>query len=483
MHELRSLTDLLSERVKTFHNNVLLVAVMLDAGPYSEQAESRLRARHAVLEGLSESGFVPVDGEHIGFVTAEWPPRTDNAPSPSPPAVACASSPPIERALLLPWEECEAIDEPQNVFPHDTKRVVVVWLPAVNFNPYPLRYFAALIDQLAPGEIRDKIDVTLIGPASSTGLQNMVREARWHMNCLSAPMQNVLDGVKIISPRATASDLTLLSAADVPPAYKTVETFLQEAIKRGPRGGLQFVRTIAPDNWVLHELIAELARREIYVVSQMTPDRRPIPPKLSHIVVLSEWDTPYGRSLGTTFAAEASGQTATDIFEHSEKPPARIHAYHYLRGIDGRLPGDKDNQREAEQKTQLGQNAVATEATEGLNQSDYLRRLARQMKEDNARWQREDGSGIRAVGLLGSDIYDKLMILRALRPHFPGTVFSPIIMTRILSAATIGMIHAIWSSPRLLAARCRKSTSSSGTSPFSRQQPDVYVCRYACRHH
>ena len=127
--------------------------------------------------------------------------------------------------------------------------------------------------------------------------------------------------------------------------------------------------------------------------------------------------------VGTTFAAEASGQTATDIFEHSEKPPARIHAYHYLRGIDGRLPGDKDNQREAEQKTQLGQNAVATEATEGLNQSDYLRRLARQMKEDNARWQREDGSGIRAVGLLGSDIYDKLMILRALRPHFPGTVF------------------------------------------------------------
>ena len=45
------------------------------------------------------------------------------------------------------------------------------------------------------------------------------------------------------------------------------------------------------------------------------------------------------------------------------------------------------------------------------------------MKEDNARWQREDGSGIRAIGLLGSDIYDKLMILRALRPQFPDAVF------------------------------------------------------------
>src|SRR5438876_10045315 len=103
-HDICALTDLLSQRATRFDGRVLLLGVMLDAGPYSEQAESRLRARQAVLEGLSESGFVPVDGEHIGFVTAEWPPRTDNAPSPSPPAVACASSPPIERALLLPWE-------------------------------------------------------------------------------------------------------------------------------------------------------------------------------------------------------------------------------------------------------------------------------------------------------------------------------------------------------------------------------------------
>ena len=103
-------------------------------------------------------------------------------------------------------------------------------------------------------------------------------------------------------------------------------------------------------------------------------------------------------------------------------------------------------------KTQLGQNTVAIEATEGLNQSDYLRRLARQMKEDNARWQREDGLGIRAIGLLGSDIYDKLMILRALRPQFPDAVFLPTTMTRILSAATIGTLHTIWSSPRRLAA-------------------------------
>jgi hypothetical protein len=419
-HDICALTDLLSQRVSTFHGHVLLLAVMLDAGPYSEQGESRLRARQAVLEGLSESGFIPVDGEHIGFVTATWPSSEANA-----------LSPPIPRALLVPWEECEAKDDSKNVFPRDIKRVVVVWLPAVNFNPYPLRSFAALIDQLAPAEIRDGIEVKLIGPANSTGLQSMVREAWWYplwllKNETSLAMQKALDGVSIISPRATASDVALLSAADVPsPSNNAVKTILEDFINRRRGDGLHFVRTIAPDDRVLRELIGELARREIYGVSQMTPDRRPIPPKLSHIVILTEWDTPYGRSLGTTFAAEASGQSGNDTAEAPDKRPTRIHSYHYLRGIDGRLPGDpgKDNQREQEQKPQLGQNTAAVETTEGLNQSDYLRRLGQQMKEDNVRWQLEDGSGIRAIGLLGSDIYDKLMILRALRPQFPGALF------------------------------------------------------------
>jgi hypothetical protein len=369
----------------------------------------------AVLEGLSESGFVPMDGEHIGFVTANWPLPETNTPSP-----------PIERALLLPWEECEAVDDPKNVFPTGTKRAVVVWLPAVSFDSNPLRCFAALISRLAPEEIRDQIDVKLIGPVNSTGLQSMLREAWWYplwpVNSeASSAMQKALDGVSIISPRATASNLELFSTAHVPmpSTDKPVATILEESTNRGACGGLHFVRTIAPDDRVLVKLIEELAQRGIAAVPRVDPKGYWIS-KPAHIVILSEWDTPYGRSLGKTFADQASGQNDT-----TENRNKWIRAFHYLRGIDGRLPGDsgKDNQREQEQKTQLGQNTVASEATEGLNQSDYLRRLARQLKDDNARWQRKHGSGIRAIGLLGSDIYDKLMILRALRPQFPDAVF------------------------------------------------------------
>jgi hypothetical protein len=171
-----------------------LLAVMLDSGPYSEQAESRLRARQAVLEGLTESGFVPRDGEHIGFVTSAWPLPDQPAPG---------DTDAKERPLLVPWEECEATDHPQRVFPRNTRRVVILWLPAVSFNREPLHCLAALIARLAPK--RDKIDVKLIGPANSTGLQNMIREAYEN-----PPTWDLVHGVSIISPRATASESTLL---------------------------------------------------------------------------------------------------------------------------------------------------------------------------------------------------------------------------------------------------------------------------------
>jgi hypothetical protein len=58
-HDLSNLVALLHSEARTIGGKILLLGVMIDAGPYSEQAEARLRARQAVLEGLSESGFIP----------------------------------------------------------------------------------------------------------------------------------------------------------------------------------------------------------------------------------------------------------------------------------------------------------------------------------------------------------------------------------------------------------------------------------------
>lgn len=446
-HEISALAELLKKRVRrlpkpddadkrpaeTPDKRILLLAVMLEAGPYSELAEARLRARRAVLEGLSESGFVPRDGEHIGYVTETWPP-----PDPDKPPIGSVmetelptepGKPPNNHTILIPWEECESVAKPKEVSPPDPRqsfrRIFILWLPAVNFSRDPLSRFAFLVQKLAPGDMRQSIEVKLLGPANSTGLRSMIREVRRSPEMRESDWdettRKALDGVTIVSPLATASDLTLLYQS----SRRSVETPVSvKELLENSVPGLRFVRTIAPDEIVLRELIAELARRNIPAVSPITRDHRFIS-KAAHIVILSEWDTPYGRSLGTTFEALVSAQSAIDIIEHPERRPPWVHSYHYLRGIDGQLPGDpvKDNQRASGQKNSSAQESVPVEATEGLNQSDYLRRLARQLKSDNVRWQREDGSGIRAIGLLGSDIYDKLMILRALRSQFPGVVF------------------------------------------------------------
>ena len=198
------------------------------------------------------------------------------------------------------------------------------------------------------------------------------------------------------------------------------------------------MRTIATDDRVLRKAIEELDLRRIHV-KKRTGENGPWESG-NHIVILTEWDTPYGRSLNTTFAAEAFDQTVNEIIErqpYSDQTFSadrkkrfsdlgkRVHSYRYLRGIDGQLPGDsgKDSSREQGQKDQSTRDTVAVEATEGLNQSDYLRRLARELKDADARWRQEDNQGICAIGLLGSDIYDKMMILRALRPEFPSAVF------------------------------------------------------------
>ena len=421
-HDINALARLLHEHANPIPNELkdvseqkplLLLAVMLEAGPYSEQGEARLRTRQAVLEGLSESGFVPKDAEHIGFVTTSWPPS----------GTMSGSSPTIERALLLPWEECDASEGTQG---SGIRQVFVLWLPAVSFTPDPLRRFAVIIHQLVNDDIRGKTDVKLIGPANSAGLMDMIREVRETHDVLNDATQKALDGVTIISPRATASDEALLydpssapSASDAPPSSlnESVKNLLEQRY-----GSLHFFRTIATDDTLMCKLIEELKLRRVRVDSKIQDASMA---NVDHVVILSEWDTPYGRSLSTTFAAKASHQSFSEITNNRKKWPFWIYSYRYLRGIDGQLPSEagKDSSREQPQKNQLGQETVAIEATEGLNQSDYLRRLARELKERNAYLQRTSSSGICAIGLLGSDVYDKLMILRALRPEFPDAVF------------------------------------------------------------
>jgi hypothetical protein len=410
-HSLSSLSTHIKEAAERTDDAVLLLPVMLESGPYLEQAESRLRARQAVLEALSESDFIPVDGEHIGFVfEREWGPIR-LIPSRAP--VAPSNAP-----LFFAWEECVRDTRADNATnatggENNFERIFVLWLPAARFNPYPLANLTALLR-----EIGEQFPARVIGPANSNGLQALFQE-------ILEPVPGfyygrTLDKVRFFSARATASDEWI--AGHPIEECRSLEDEIREGVtdNEWDRGNFEFRRTILTDDVVLKALVDELGLRHVHVGAWKT-DRQTWQDG-DHIVVLSEWDSAYGRALAETFQDEAEKTEPLDC------PPdrgPRIDAYRYMHGLDGRLPGDssKEESHDDSAKKQESSSSAPGEATEGSNQSDFLRRLAKTLRQQEQQWRNQGEGGIQAIGVLGSDIYDKLMVLRALRPAFPNAAF------------------------------------------------------------
>ena len=69
-------------------------------------------------------------------------------------------------------------------------------------------------------------------------------------------------------------------------------------------------------------------------------------------------------------------------------------------------------------------NSRRIERPDGKSQYDYLRRLEYRLREiDMGIRVNGNGQGIRAIGVLGSDVFDKLLVLRALKASFPNALF------------------------------------------------------------
>ncbi len=190
-----------------------------------------------------------------------------------------------------------------------------------------------------------------------------------------------------------------------------------------------FYRTIADDRAVLDALVRELDLRGIDMerAASETPH---------NVVFVSEWDSVYGRELARTFVESArryvNGQRSRNSCDNSESGdfnPSLI-VFNYLRGIDGGVPrrsstGKSAQASGAEQSTLAAKGharlALPQDPTyrrpEGTSQFDYLRRTAARLRALN------QVHRIEAVGVVGSDVYDKLLIFRALRPALPDALF------------------------------------------------------------
>jgi len=166
-------------------------------------------------------------------------------------------------------------------------------------------------------------------------------------------------------------------------------------------------RPIISDDRLIDALFDELSLR-IPALNTATQEEKDRP----RIVVVIERDTKYSHAI------KEGIETKFDC-------RARLEFCSYLRGLDGRsenAPSAADSVKSENQQT-AGDNGKSQgfgETSLGTSQFDYLRRLAVHLGEQtNSRKSR----AVSAVGILGSDIYDKMLVLQALQPELPGAIF------------------------------------------------------------
>jgi hypothetical protein len=128
---------------------------------------------------------------------------------------------------------------------------------------------------------------------------------------------------------------------------------------------------------------------------------------------------------------------APDCFPKDNSRKILVHRLTYMRGLDGQLPGTqetgdrKDSKGDGEANKQASLTDVFKtkpgvkdeDRPNGQGQQDYLRRLADRLRTFDETLHRQNEGGISAIGILGSDVFDKLLVLRALQPKFPAAVF------------------------------------------------------------
>lgn len=389
---------------------VEVLAAMLPGGPYSDNLETRRRVRYAVLAGLNASRLAPIDAEHLAYF---FPKGAATSDGDMPGIVPYEWFEPAPGARARPGDQTQPL-------------VLVLWLDSDVFGGRPLARMSALAGVFDPLPLSWRV----LGPGGSDGLRDMVEEVR--QQGPDQPISNAFAQLplRFYSASATAPDARIFgSQPALAPAGESLSAFLA-------RHNIGLVRTIGDDDQLATALIGELGLRGLhagvlpangdYADYMQLCDWRATGGRqmLSHVAVISEWDTLYGRTLRGEFRAS------------KDEAGYCVHPFSYVRGLDGQLPSgnadagaDKSGAgkrgSDSSKEDNRRRDGTYVELAEGQSQFDYLRRLALRMAERDRelREASPQGKGLAAIGVLGSDVHDKLLVLQALQPEFPNAIF------------------------------------------------------------
>lgn len=437
---LRTLREAIAERVKSGQRLTVLLTTTT-GGPYVESTESRLRDRYAIGTALGVACYVPEDETHLSFV--DWEPR------------GSVQGLPYEWYRLRKTRNC---GEPGS----RADSVLVVWLPDDALS----RGFLATLTSLSQGlvcqeaakgecaltgdkrklvrlnaALQQAVTFKIIGPRSSSGYRALLDEAGTlygNSHDGLAVWPNADGSIELYSPWASAMKgllaYGLKAESGKGPACATYGDCEHEFYRRLADANIRLVYDVGSDDQRFESLIAELERRQVRL-------------GWDAVILIGEWDSFYGRALPIEFRAAACVKVATfteDDLKQIQVPvdikrlcptipqavdlqiqrPAdyesltlNVFRYSYLGGLDGEVPGDDAARAARATKAVAGNQSgdVTRDRPEGTSQLDYVRALVARIHEE--------GEGARAIGILGTDPYDSLLIIKALRPSFPHAIF------------------------------------------------------------
>src|SRR5262245_1339289 len=338
---------------------IWLLPIMVSGGPYSEDEEGRIRTRFAVVSALGLSGYVPRDEEHVGSVVVPWPPDTDLrgwsdaekmlglelGPDPELRAVCADVSPRASTELSIRYEWYRA----RTFYPwgggSGQPEVLVLWLDDRFFQEEPLFRLPLLLAPLIKavrqqGGDRDEPVVRLIGPENSSTLRAMLPHEFVQQGqppadgpAVQGLAAAVRAQIEIYSATASAMDEVLVTKS-----RNTCDARREPVREKIRETGVRDIHFFNMDDArIADEILSELELRGVRLSD--SGGGVSSGPARDHIVLLSEWDTFYGRMLSLTYGAALAersqpGDSRSDFvarYMAGGELPKTLHTVVYLR--------------------------------------------------------------------------------------------------------------------------------------------------------
>ncbi|ULO24116.1 hypothetical protein [Methylocystis sp. SB2] len=414
-----------------------IIAVTAPGASYFEDSETRRRLRYAVLSGFHLEGYEPRNEQHIGY----FRPR-DHEMKGFPVAV--------------PYEWFDQDKQ-------KSKRILLLWIDedVLSDTHDPLKRISAFKTMLCASASAAQcaaISYQVLGPYSSDVLRQLaLAKARKPEVVKAAPPNRSRTRIASLSPVTNRSE-----SGGMP---EDAQFYVFGATVSDEQLGIRsyyerLFRVNGQDDALARAITAELNQRGVNPGSAGFQNGR----KGQQIVLISDRDSLYGRSMINALARELQcpgifGRDTQKCLEEIARngAPDWIYTKTYHRGLDGMLPttstggnskGEDAEKRSGNESSKAKEDTKALERPFGQDQFDYLRRLAASLKEKDEELRAQEKEGIVAIGVLGNDVFDKLLVLRALKPLFPEAVF----FTTDYDAALAGQEELQWTRNLIIAS-------------------------------